>query len=508
MSSSSPRRSTRRRKAVKYTPVPPDVDIGSPSDVDAAAADTVAVEEDAHESDASEYNDAENGPGDVEEEDEFDEEMLSEDEDAASVKSTSPHTSALRKGIKRKRIATHQGFEGTRAIDRTSLHSRGLGKENALYSRSFQIKTSFGPYSDLIPVCLARDLWSGPMNSTFPSKKTLNKLLKGPSSDNPMSVYEEKLEEEATKGWDWYYDELGQKFRAKQQMATISEAEGRSFLPDEKSSPLGVLVGPVDSQQFHELQVGETMDFGTTFPKRTREGWILNVGSKVQCISWCPNTSGRFQYLAVAAPVLDHQKREMDASQRNANPFTPSPPHPAAVQVWRFAVVPGDGNGLKKLDMTTKPRLVKVICTKAGDVRRLAWCPSPRTWRSTNDSPEKTVNVGLLCGAWGDGTIKVFDIQLKSDAEETNEVDYALAESPAFEAKFLNTQCTCFAWLSPSDIVVGHSDGSIAVWSLVTEAKFHRPVIYTPLHTTYIVNIETAYPTRPDFIVTTAMDGQ
>lgn len=83
-----------------------------------------------------------------------------------------------------------------------------------------------------------------------------------------------------------------------------------------------------------------------------------------------------------------------------------------------------------------------------------------------------------------------------------------MAQSPAFQAQFSNTLCTCFSWLSPSDIVIGHSDGSIAVWSLVTEKKLHRPLLHTPLHTTYIVNIETAYPQRPDLIVTMAMDGQ
>lgn len=61
MSSSAARRSTRPRKAVKYTL--------APADDDAESSTAAAAVQDAHGSDASEYEDAENGLVDEEEED-------------------------------------------------------------------------------------------------------------------------------------------------------------------------------------------------------------------------------------------------------------------------------------------------------------------------------------------------------------------------------------------------------------------------------------------------------
>ncbi|KAI5286911.1 hypothetical protein KEM54_006403 [Ascosphaera aggregata] len=505
--SSAARRSTRRRKAVRYTAGP--LESAEVEEHDAVAASAADDGDEASWSGSSEYGDAVH---DVDKEEGSDELDASGDEDAVSIGSTSVQTSGPNKGIKRKRLQSRPQFGEDNPSDEAEvIHSRGLGKENALHSKSFQIKTSYGPFSDLLPICLTRDLWSGPMDVTFPSKKTLNKLLNGPPSEDPLWAYEQKLSQEAREGWGWYVSDLGAKFLSKQKMSVIPESEGRSYLPARQALPMGVLVGPRNSEQHYHLHVGESVDFGNAFPKRVREGWVLNMGNKIQCMSWCPNIVGAFQYLAIAAPVLDHQRADAGASQRPANAFTASPPHPAAIQIWGFATTGSNGKGgLHKLDMKIKPRLIQVICTKAGDIRRLAWCQAPRDWEHSknNNANGAYINIGLLGGVWSDGTVKVFDVNLRSDIAATDGADYVMAQSPAFEVRLAKTLCTCFAWLSPSNIIIGHSDGSIAVWSLVTELKPNRPAIYTPLHTTYIVNIESAYPVRPDLIVTMAMDGQ
>lgn len=86
-------------------------------------------------------------------------------------------------------------------------------------------------------------------------------------------------------------------------------------------------------------------------------------------------------------------------------------------------------------------------------------------------------------------------------------------ESPALQIRPPSTVCTCVAWLSPSDIAVGCADGAVGVWSLVSSARQYptvnpEPLIYIPVHPTYILNIAPAYPTRPFFIAATCIDGQ
>jgi transcription factor C subunit 6 len=88
--------------------------------------------------------------------------------------------------------------------------------------------------------------------------------------------------------------------------------------------------------------------------------------------------------------------------------------------------------------------------------------------------------------------------------------------SAAFTAIPSPTISSCMAWLSPTDIVVGCANGWVAVYNLLTYQATSKlgqqedepiPYIYIPLHSTYIMKLETAYPQHPHLISTAAMDG-
>ncbi|KAI5294155.1 hypothetical protein KEM52_004591 [Ascosphaera acerosa] len=375
--------------------------------------------------------------------------------------------------------ASESDDEGSEGADSSDVEGDGGGVAEAGAGQEASLRST-GLLEE------ARDLWLGAMDVTFPSRRTLDKLLSGPASDDPLSHYEEQMAKEATAGWDWYYVEpAGTAFRSNQQLSVIQADDAVNHLPPPQNPPMGVLVGPWKAQKYCTLQVGDALDFGTAFTDRCRQGWILNLGSKVQCLSWCPNVRGSTQYLAVAVPVHDGQLPQDQQARRHGNAFSASAPHPAAIQIWAFAASPSDKPGVRGLDMSTRPKVLQVICTKAGDIRR---------------------NLGLLGGVWSDGTVKIIDVSIQDSFE--SEREYVFLESSAFEAQTPNAVCTCFAWLSPSSIVVGHSDGSIAVWDISSASSRIEPTLLVPVHTTFITNVEPAYPTRPDLIVTMAMDGQ
>lgn len=88
--------------------------------------------------------------------------------------------------------------------------------------------------------------------------------------------------------------------------------------------------------------------------------------------------------------------------------------------------------------------------------------------------------------------------------------------SAAFTAMPAPTISTCMAWLSPSDIVIGCANGWVAVYNIQSHQTSSKPdgnedepvpYIYIPVHTTYITNIESAYPQHPHLISTVSMDG-
>lgn len=81
-----------------------------------------------------------------------------------------------------------------------------------------------------------------------------------------------------------------------------------------------------------------------------------------------------------------------------------------------------------------------------------------------------------------------------------------------FQVKPPSAVCTCLAWLSPSDIAIGCSNGFIGVWNIAkTGIESHQdptPYIYAPVHPTYVLSISSAYPSHPHVLASSCIDGQ
>ncbi|KMU84991.1 hypothetical protein CIHG_02774 [Coccidioides immitis H538.4] len=435
-------------------------------------------------------------------------------------------------------------------LDRDMTHSRGLLKPAEHTAKNTQLKLTFGTGAeDLLPAIYARDRWAYGRDSTFPSAES----FQGAQRTSPYGVgglfcYPSfKMEFESTEAWDWYYDSsIGGCLLRNQQIRALEENVGREYFPKDGDKRHTVLVGPPGKQKEFHLGLHEFFDFGVVWeppnPKagksgrsknpdarshgslgdnakdahampemeRFREGWILNFGSKIQCAAWAPNCSGTTQYLAVVVPLPESQKAaECDINLTGAPAFTPSPPYPAAIQIWAFEAKQSEEVFPRPLDMSIEPRLRLVLCTRFGDVKRLCWCPMPRKPRSSHIEGKESINLGLLAGIWGDGSVKVLDVNIEKNSPTTQ---WAKVESPVFQAKPPSTLCTCLTWLSPGDLAVGCANGFIAVWSLPASCGKSEsnpvPYIYTPIHTAYILNVVSAYPNHPYLLASSSIDGQ
>lgn len=347
---------------------------------------------------------------------------------------------------------------------RDTTHSCGIIRSVFHHSKFMRMKFAFGVSPcELLPLVHSRENWTGTWDVTFPSKESLKRVRRsdsyGPGAT--FGVEPELLKKEALEGWDWYYDDsIEFPFRKRQRVARLESGIAPDYMPLEKTEHT-VILGPNGDETIYKLRRGESINFGEAWgdaevtrikkakqipkkrgrPRKTpnteeeadagspefepetpkvrkiREGWILNMGNKVQALAWAPNCPGT-QYLAVAVPILDRQKpAPHDAEDIFKTPaFTPSPPYPAAIQIWAFESI--EDNGLRRLDVNVKPRLRLLICTNAGDIKQLSWCPMSRDRRPA-DETDDVFNIGLLAGIWRDGTVKILDVAMSKAAGGT-----------------------------------------------------------------------------------------
>ncbi|KAL4820842.1 hypothetical protein BDW67DRAFT_172384 [Aspergillus spinulosporus] len=417
--------------------------------------------------------------------------------------------------------------DGAIVLTGDETHSRGAWNPLEHAGKSIHLQVTFGlDERDLLAVLYTRDRWSRGIDSTFPTRVSLDEAesLRDYKYGLTFGVEPDDYEKERTSSWDWYYDDDGPggRSRRRQRVEQITKQEARStFLPTPKQGKHTVLMGPAGSQMEFNLNQYEIFNFGDAWgelksrnqkdasKKKKRQGWVLNIGQRIQCLAWVPNQGGRDQFLSVVAPITNEQKQTYPDPLKDyaAAAFRPSAPYPCALQLWAFRASE-DGGLTKTIDMSVEPSLRLILCTKWGDLRRMAWCPISRKPRD-EDNQGGFRSLGLLAGVWGDGYIRVIDVKVNNDPTET---EFYRIDAPMFEARPPSTVCTCVAWMSSSDIVVGCANGFVGVWSIAPPFNEPQtdnlPYFYHPIHTTYVLNVSPGYPTHAHLVATTSMDGE
>ena len=242
----------------------------------------------------------------------------------------------------------------------------------------------------------------------------------------------EHREMEATVGWDWYYDEGGKAtFQAKQILESLRADLGTlKYVPRPAKGSHSVLMGPYRKQKLFTVPLFQCLNVDEAWTtarmahaadpdgseeanaQKRQDGWVLNVGTAVQCLEWAPNHKNA-QYLAIS--TLPSKEPRLEHLASSAPAYTASGPTPSCVQIWALGT-----SSESETIATLPPELRMVICTEWGHAKQLKWCPMPRDPREGD--PDIRTYVGLLAGVWSDGYVRVLDVYL--DAQEDSKTRY------------------------------------------------------------------------------------
>lgn len=395
-----------------------------------------------------------------------DEPVQEEEEEEEPVKSVVANRSSATSGNRVGRYRERK-VDGSLRFLPQETHSRGVFNPSEHVSKSMHIKLSFGlDDRDLLAVVNARSRWSTGIDSTFPSRASLDK---GPTATdygpgNTHGVYAADLKREATSGWDWYYsNQHASNFRKRQRLESISETQAQQkFLFIPKKNSLKVIYGPGDSPTSTQLPHHDSINFGNAWKNRdethkvgkknttkkkgkkktteeapddevaedeprleeprrkNRYGWFVNVSGKIQALAWAPNQSDMTQHLAVSVLINSEQERQYNPpGPPTVSPaFSPSPPYPGAIQIWSFDAEEREYYITKTLDVEQKPKLKLVLCMEFGHIRKLNWCSIPRKKRE-EDEDGNTKSLGLLACVFSDGCTRILDVKVNKKSETT-----------------------------------------------------------------------------------------
>ena len=298
-------------------------------------------------------------------------------------------------------------------------HYRGLGLPENHGSKDAIMRSLVGTEPGaVIDFIRARDKW---INDPLLPTRKCNTRGKG-GMGFPFNYSEQSRRIESTTGWVWYYEQGGRELMDDaQRTLVLDHAIGSKYLPraHKKSS---FLMGRYPEQQMHTLALQESLSIREVWTRKSvetnavpikaaskrRNGWILNVGTKVRCLDWAPNHPDDTQYLSVAVT------HAVPISHVTPSPFEPEEPYSASLQIWVIQASV-ETQSEETVDMEQAPQLRQVICTEWGAPKDMRWCPIARQARESRD--EDKIFIGLLACVWSDGFIRVLDIRLDQSGD-------------------------------------------------------------------------------------------
>ncbi|KAK1994454.1 hypothetical protein LX36DRAFT_751722 [Colletotrichum falcatum] len=246
--------------------------------------------------------------------------------------------------------------------------------------------------------------------------------------------------------------------------------------PDQKE----VKIAPHDGIAVSESGLPLTNDAPTD---EKPAGWMFDVGGIAIGMEWARRTEQEAQVLALAViPHTDHLLDFEGAHDQNRG----------IIQLWALC-------GRKDKDGITRPlaspaRLARTVCSDWGRVTRLKWCPVP--YRENGA-------MGLLAALCSDGQVHIVVVK---DIGDDDQDAFTKLENPIVSLGIpseTNVAATCFAWVNTNRIVLGHSDGSLTLWSISPRILLARHDV----HSTRVMHIDTAYPSDPYLVASTPIAG-
>ncbi|KAF7557876.1 hypothetical protein G7046_g5933 [Stylonectria norvegica] len=250
--------------------------------------------------------------------------------------------------------------------------------------------------------------------------------------------------------------------------------------------PMPVLMGPYESQQEYKFRTGDAYTLSQSgipleedgSDGKVPNGWIFNVGGIVTGMDWAPQQTPHSPQILALCVVPYSDQEFYDFQQESAKPDFQK--H-GVIQLWEFHGEWVDGY-LRPAQQL--PKLRKTLCLEHGRARRVRWSPA----------------CGLLAVLCDDGEVYVFEARVDGDG------DYDQVQQPISVFSFVDEQsikAASLTWVNFNRLVVGYTDGSIALWSVCPSRLLSRH----PLHHNHIVDVVSGYPSMPYIIATSPLGG-
>ncbi|PHH69005.1 hypothetical protein CDD82_132 [Ophiocordyceps australis] len=211
-------------------------------------------------------------------------------------------------------------------------------------------------------------------------------------------------------------------------------------------------------------------------------GWMLDTGGIVTSMDWATHdatNSRQTQLLALAvSPSADQACSGDYEHQLERGDFM----RHGTVQLWEFTARVGPCQCLRPARRV--PRRQRTLCFDWGRITRLRWSPACN-------------HLALICG---NGSVCIVAVEGEADGV------YEKVEQPLVALSLDNEDCikpTSLAWSSFNRLVVGYSDGSIALWSLHPTRLLGRHAV----HHNHVVNLATGYPAMPHVVASVPLGG-
>ncbi|KAK3389518.1 hypothetical protein B0H63DRAFT_391171 [Podospora didyma] len=300
--------------------------------------------------------------------------------------------------------------------------------------------------------------------------------------------------EQEKRAFRWY-DDYQANCPEIQQSQLMAPQLAESLIPRAKGG-LVTLIGPWGKQKEFTLDQGSSVPISPgglpiddpDATDKTPSGWMLNVGGIPLAVAWAPSTNRNTQVLAIASIPFSDQEllvpKDKDASE--------TPDTIGCIQFWEFVADRKDVGLAAPSDRP--PRLLAAKFFDWGRPKRLQWCPVPL------DSAGVHGMLAVLCG---DGKARVLEIKSVSGADAPH---CEWIESPVVTVGIsadYNVDVTCLTWVNTNRIALGHSDGSITLWSIYPCKLIQR----LGVHTTYVIDICSAYPSNPYLVASIPVGG-